>query len=266
MTPVCTSASHKMSCWSRSWTLLWGPAGSLLSWTQHWQPADRQSQWLFPHRSPCTLGLQGPCTLPGSGSFTVPAPCISSCHAWAAAESATRSAPVLFCTSSCCLPALPSPFVFCPSLGQTCQVGLCPRELSLLLPGRSTDPTHYHIPGCCRQPQLHILPTASPALLWWGGLGRERCRHLTALRPVLFWRQQLHRPTAVSLCSNATTASLQRCLFLCWATYCPHRLGLPCERLVWGDCPQGRVRSPMPQQVLRIFWGGTEAAAPCTPL
>lgn len=46
-----------MSCWSRSWTLLWGPAGSLLSWTQHWQLAGRQSQWLFPHHSPVHAGV-----------------------------------------------------------------------------------------------------------------------------------------------------------------------------------------------------------------
>lgn len=178
-----------MNCWSQSWTLLWGPAGSLLSRTQHWQLADRQSQWLFPHHSPCTLGLQGSCTLPGSGPFAVPAPCISfSCYVWAAAQNAIWSALVPVCTSSCCLPAFPSPFVFCPSLGQSCHVGLCPRKLPLLLPGRSTDPTHYYIPGCYRQPQgHHILPTASPnpTVVEWSWEEEMQTPHCLETGPVL---------------------------------------------------------------------------------
>lgn len=110
------------------------------------------------------------------------------------------------------------------------------------------------------------FPLHPPAPAWWGGLRRERCRYLTALRPVLFWRQQLHCPTAVSLCSNATTASLQRCLFLCHSTYCPCRPGPPCRRLVWGDCLWRRLGSLMPQQVLHISWGGRSSCSMCTSL
>lgn len=249
-----------MSCWSRSWTLLWGPAGSLLSRTQHWLAGSPSGSFYTTPQH--VLG------------YRVPAPCLGQVPLLSLLHT---SAPPATCglqhrmqPGQLLSQSVPVHAGFLLSLALLCSV----------LP-MDSGATWVSVPGsshlcCLAEAQIPLFTTSlaaadSPRAAisfplhpqpQWGGLGRERCRHLTALRPVLFWRQQLHCPTAVSLCSIATTASLQRCLFLCCGTYCPHRLGPPCKRLVWGDCLWGRWAAPCHSRC-STHLGVAEAAAPC---